>query len=71
MFNRWAVSVAEIRDGKLLRAIRKNGKLWGAGMTQNGVWYVVKNCANALGWRPGLSMDTPFAAGSEARYVGY
>jgi site-specific recombinase XerC len=28
-------SAAEIGEGKLFRAIRKNGKLWGTGVTQN------------------------------------
>ncbi len=40
---------AEIRDGRLFRAIRKNGKLWGKGVTQNVVWYVVKKCAKGAG----------------------
>jgi len=40
---------AEIREGKLFRAIRKNGKLWGTGVTQNVVWYVVKRCAKRAG----------------------
>jgi integrase len=40
---------AGIREGKLFRAIRKNGNLWGTGVTQNVVWYVVKNCAKGAG----------------------
>lgn len=31
--------------GKLFRSIRKNGTVWGSGITQNVVWYVVKACA--------------------------
>ncbi len=40
---------ASIRDGRLFRAIRKNGALWGRGLTQNVVWYVVKDCAKRAG----------------------
>ena len=36
-------------EGRLFRAIRKNGVLWGAGVTQNVVWYAVKNCAKRAG----------------------
>ena len=44
----WA-SAAVVEGGKLFRAIRKNGKLWGDGLTQNVVWYVVKECAKRAG----------------------
>ena len=40
----WVCS-AEITEGRLFRAVRKNGVLWGYGLTQNVVWYVVKECA--------------------------
>jgi integrase len=40
---------AGISEGRLFRAIRKNGALWGRGVTQNVVWYVVKNCAQRAG----------------------
>ncbi len=40
----WVCS-AEITEGRLFRAVRKNGVLWGHGLTQNVVWYVVKECA--------------------------
>ena len=42
-------STASIGEGRLFRAIRKNGVLWGAGVTQNVVWYAVKNCAKRAG----------------------
>jgi len=45
------VCAAEITDGKLFRAIRKNGVIWGHGVTQNVVWYVVKQCAERAGIR--------------------
>jgi integrase len=38
-------SAASVREGRLFRSIRKNGLLWGSGLTQNVVWYVVKECA--------------------------
>ncbi len=44
----WVCS-AEITEGRLFRAIRKNGVLWGSGLTQNVVWYVVKQCARRAG----------------------
>jgi integrase len=44
----WACA-AEIREGRLFRTIRKNGKLWGTGVTQNVIWYVVKSCAKRAG----------------------
>src|SRR5215470_7595074 len=42
-------STASIGEGRLFRAIRKNGVLWGAGVTQNVVWYAVKNCTKRAG----------------------
>jgi integrase len=42
--DRWAESVPVV-SGKLFRSIRKNGTVWGNGITQNVVWYVVKACA--------------------------
>jgi integrase len=32
-------------NGRLFRSIRKNGTVWGNGITQNVIWYVVKGCA--------------------------
>ena len=40
---------AGISGGKLFRAIRKNGTVWGEGVTQNVVWYVVKGNAHRVG----------------------
>jgi len=40
---------APIANGKLFRSIRKNGTVWGDGITQNVVWYVVKGCAAQVG----------------------
>ncbi len=44
----WVCS-AEITEGRLFRAIRKNGVLWGHGLTQNVVWYVVREYARRAG----------------------
>ena len=46
--DRWS-SAASVCEGRLSRAIRRNGALWGRGVTQNVVWYVVKNCAMRAG----------------------
>jgi site-specific recombinase XerD len=43
------ISAAGIGEGRLFRAIRRNGALWGTGVTQNVVWYVVKRCAKRAG----------------------
>ena len=45
------ICAAEITEGRLFRAIRKNGVIWGHGVTQNVVWYVVKQCAERAGIR--------------------
>jgi integrase len=43
----WVESVP-IVNGRIFRSIRKNGTVWGAGITQNVVWYVVKACAKRV-----------------------
>jgi site-specific recombinase XerD len=43
------ISAASIREGKLFRSIRKDSAVWGLGVTQNVVWYVVKKCAQRAG----------------------
>jgi integrase len=43
----WAESVPMV-SGKLFRSIRKNGIVWGNGITQNVVWCVVKACAKRV-----------------------
>ena len=42
--DKWTESVP-IVTGKLFRSIRKDGTVWGNGITQNVVWCVVKACA--------------------------
>jgi integrase len=46
--DRWTES-ALISNGKLFRSIRKNGTVWGNGITQNVIWYVVKAGAARAG----------------------
>jgi integrase len=42
-------AAAGIEKGPLFRSIRKNGVIWGNGLTQNVIWYVVKECARRAG----------------------
>ena len=42
-------SAAGIVSGRLLRCVRKNGDVWGSGLSPNVVWYVVKECAKRTG----------------------
>ena len=44
----WTQS-ASVVTGKLFRAVRKNGTVWGDGITQNVIWYVVKDRGNRVG----------------------
>ena len=44
----WTQSASVVTD-KLFRAVRKNGTVWGDGITQNVIWYVVKDCATRVG----------------------
>jgi integrase len=46
--DRWTES-APVGNGRLFRPIRKNGTVWGNGITQNVVWYVVKAGAARAG----------------------
>ena len=43
------LSEAKLSRGKLFRPIRKNGDIWGRGITQNVIWYTVKHCATRAG----------------------
>jgi integrase len=46
--DRWTTA-AGITSGRLFRAIRKNGRVWGSGVTQNVVWHAVRKRAKACG----------------------
>ena len=38
-----------IKQGKIFRAVARGGKMWGDGISQNVVWYVVKTCCERAG----------------------
>ncbi|HKD83385.1 MAG TPA: tyrosine-type recombinase/integrase [Terriglobales bacterium] len=44
----WAAQ-AGITQGRIFRAVGKMGKVWGKGVSQNVVWYVVKTCCERSG----------------------
>jgi site-specific recombinase XerD len=53
---RWAkqaldiwTSAAQITEGRVFRAVGKMGKVWGKGISQNVVWYVVRRCCERAG----------------------
>ena len=37
-------AAAGISEGKVFRAVARTDKVWGDGISQNVVWYVVKSC---------------------------
>src|SRR3989442_10832890 len=43
------ISAARITQGKIFRAVSKTGKVWGEGLLQNVVWYVVRSCCRRAG----------------------
>ena len=46
--DRW-VTAAGITEGKIFRAVSKRGKVCGKGISQNVVWYVVRDCCKNAG----------------------
>ena len=40
---------AGVREGRLFRAVARTGKVWGKGISQNVVWYVVRTCCERVG----------------------
>jgi site-specific recombinase XerD len=40
---------AGVSEGKIFRAVARLGKVWGRGISQNVVWYVVKTCCERAG----------------------
>jgi hypothetical protein len=47
---------ANVTQGKIFRAVARKGKAWGRGISQNVVWYVVRNCCQ----RAGLDHIAPY-----------
>jgi site-specific recombinase XerD len=46
--DQWTQS-AGVFDGKIFRAVAGRGKVWGGGLSQNVVWYVVRTCCERAG----------------------
>ena len=40
---------AGVSEGKIFRAVARLGKVWGRGISQNVVWYVVRSCCGKAG----------------------
>jgi len=46
--DQWTVA-AGVTEGRIFRAVARMGKVWGNGISQNVVWYVVKTCCERAG----------------------
>jgi site-specific recombinase XerD len=46
--DQWTLA-AGVREGRIFRAVARMGKVWGSGISQNVVWYVVKSCCERAG----------------------
>ena len=46
--DQWVVA-ARVTEGRIFRAVARAGKVWGKGISQNVVWYVVKACCERAG----------------------
>ena len=46
--DQWTAA-AGIAEGRIFRAVARTGKVWGRGISQNVVWYVVKTCCERAG----------------------
>jgi site-specific recombinase XerD len=47
--DQWTQS-AGVFEGKIFRAVAGRGKVWGSGISQNVVWYVVRTCSREQAW---------------------
>jgi site-specific recombinase XerD len=45
--DRWLIAAA-VTAGRVFRAVSRQGTAWGIGVTENVVWYVVRNFAQRL-----------------------
>ena len=43
------VRAANVTEGKIFRRVARMGKVWGSGLSQNVVWYVVRTCCEKAG----------------------
>ena len=46
--DQWMMA-ARITEGRIFRAVARTGKVWGKGISQNVVWYVVRSCCERAG----------------------
>jgi len=46
--DQWTLA-AKVTDGRIFRAVARTDKVWGKGISQNVVWYVVKICCQRAG----------------------
>jgi len=43
------IRAARVTEGRIFRAVARTGKVWGTGISQNVVWYVVRSCCGRVG----------------------
>jgi integrase len=43
------IAAARLTDGRVFRAVSKHGTVWGSGVTENVVWYAVRDCSKRIG----------------------
>jgi len=48
LVDRWMLA-AKVTEGHVFRAVSRHGTAWGRGISENVVWYVVRQCALGLG----------------------
>jgi site-specific recombinase XerD len=58
-----SIRAAGVTEGRIFRAVAGTGKVWGKGISQNVVWYVVKTCCE----RAGLEHIAPTTCGGPVR----
>jgi integrase len=45
--DRW-ISAANVKAGRIFRAVSRHGTSWGKGISENVIWYVVRGCAERM-----------------------
>jgi integrase len=45
--DRW-ISAANVKAGRIFRAVSRHGSSWGKGISENVIWYVVRGCAERM-----------------------
>jgi hypothetical protein len=53
----WVIA-SGVATGRIFRAVARTGKVWGRGISQNVVWYVVRTCAVAIRGRRLVKQQT-------------